>query len=594
MQKTFLSFLLVLFFSDNLFAQNNIEQLKLKLSQTNADTAKVNLYVSISIQYFKSNLDSSVCYSQKALALSEKIKNKELLFRSNDIVGYSYLKKGEIKTAFPYFIKACGLAKSLPVTSQSIYNIFHLATCYLQKKNSDSTLYYLNIAYEKSIATENKILECNCYTNFGEYYRSFSEYDKAVDYFFKGLNCNEKNNYADKELDFTCYIGLGNIYFTSGKFLNATEYYTKAANLKFAETASISDLSVLYNNMAAAYYTEGNNKNDTALKNKGITYFHKVLEQNIKSGNKISAGRLYGNIGSVYANDGKYELAKEYFIKALDIAVELNNKLSEAKNCNNLGELYSQLNDSIMAIEYFSRALSIAKKSKTKEIQILVYENLDEFYFKRKDYKQAYDYQKKYISQKDSLLNEQNQSKLESLKTQFETEKKDQQIQLLSKDKLLKELFIDKQESELLKQKSEAVEQSYKIKILNDEKRFNLVLLESEKAEKQKKLRENELLTKQNKLSEKSIKQQKIITFLVAIGLLVTLIAIVLVFRQFRQKQKANEIITKQKIEVEKQKALIEEKQKEILDSIRYAKRIQQSLLPPEKYIEKNINRLNK
>ena len=58
-------------------------------------------------------------------------------------------------------------------------------------------------------------------------------------------------------------------------------------------------------------------------------------------------------------------------------------------------------------------------------------------------------------------------------------------------------------------------------------------------------------------------------------------------FRAFRHKQKANEIISHQKL-------LVEEKQKDILDSIRYAKRIQKSLLPTEKYIEKNIIRLSK
>jgi hypothetical protein len=38
---------------------------------------------------------------------------------------------------------------------------------------------------------------------------------------------------------------------------------------------------------------------------------------------------------------------------------------------------------------------------------------------------------------------------------------------------------------------------------------------------------------------------------------------------------------------------LVEEKQKEILDSINYAKRIQMALLPNEKYIDKSLNRLN-
>jgi len=60
-------------------------------------------------------------------------------------------------------------------------------------------------------------------------------------------------------------------------------------------------------------------------------------------------------------------------------------------------------------------------------------------------------------------------------------------------------------------------------------------------------------------------------------------------YRSFRQKQKNNEIITLQKQEVEKQKDLVEAKQKEIVDSIHYAKKIQQSLLPTEKYIQRNL-----
>ena len=49
-----------------------------------------------------------------------------------------------------------------------------------------------------------------------------------------------------------------------------------------------------------------------------------------------------------------------------------------------------------------------------------------------------------------------------------------------------------------------------------------------------------------------------------------------------------------QKKEVEQQKQLVEENQKEIIDSITYARRIQSSLLPSEKYIEKSLIRLKK
>lgn len=45
---------------------------------------------------------------------------------------------------------------------------------------------------------------------------------------------------------------------------------------------------------------------------------------------------------------------------------------------------------------------------------------------------------------------------------------------------------------------------------------------------------------------------------------------------------------------IEEQKGILEEKQKEILDSIQYAKRIQQTLLPSEKSIQKSLNKLKK
>lgn len=46
--------------------------------------------------------------------------------------------------------------------------------------------------------------------------------------------------------------------------------------------------------------------------------------------------------------------------------------------------------------------------------------------------------------------------------------------------------------------------------------------------------------------------------------------------------------------QLSRQKALIEEKQKEILDSIRYARRIQKSQMPNENFIEKTIERLKR
>jgi tetratricopeptide (TPR) repeat protein len=81
---------------------------------------------------------------------------------------------------------------------------------------------------------------------------------------------------------------------------------------------------------------------------------------------------------------------------------------------------------------------------------------------------------------------------------------------------------------------------------------------------------------KQDAIANEEKKKQKIILLSVIGGLFLIAIFAIFVFRSLKTTRK--------------QKILIEEKQKDILDSIRYAKRIQTSLMPTEKYIEKVLN----
>ena len=91
--------------------------------------------------------------------------------------------------------------------------------------------------------------------------------------------------------------------------------------------------------------------------------------------------------------------------------------------------------------------------------------------------------------------------------------------------------------------------------------------------------------SKKDVVAETTRKRQSIILGSAIAGLLLVLIFALYIYRSLIQKKKANG-------EIIKQKNIIEEKQKDILDSIYYAKRIQQSLLPTDKYIDKNIKRL--
>jgi tetratricopeptide (TPR) repeat protein len=93
-------------------------------------------------------------------------------------------------------------------------------------------------------------------------------------------------------------------------------------------------------------------------------------------------------------------------------------------------------------------------------------------------------------------------------------------------------------------------------------------------------------------MQKSEIEKQHTLRNVFIIGSGILLLLLVFILRGFYQKKKDNKIITEQKKEVEHQKTLVEEQKKELVDSIHYAERIQKTLMPSEKYIEKHFNEL--
>src|SRR5690606_20525786 len=102
------------------------------------------------------------------------------------------------------------------------------------------------------------------------------------------------------------------------------------------------------------------------------------------------------------------------------------------------------------------------------------------------------------------------------------------------------------------------------------------------KYETNEKEKQNLLLKKQNELSEKTIKQQQLVSLFIGLILVLSVFFGYFIYKNLKKQRLANEVISRQKQEVENKSFIIEEKQKEILDSISYAKRLQQAMLPPQ------------
>jgi serine phosphatase RsbU (regulator of sigma subunit) len=121
----------------------------------------------------------------------------------------------------------------------------------------------------------------------------------------------------------------------------------------------------------------------------------------------------------------------------------------------------------------------------------------------------------------------------------------------------------------------------YKDSVFNENSKHQLLEVEK-KYETEKKDTEIQILNKENELNKSELGKKKILLYAGAIVLLFLLGMVFFIYRSNRQKNKANKLLATQKV-------IIEEKQKEILDSIHYAKRIQDGLFEHKELLQANI-----
>ncbi len=215
------------------------------------------------------------------------------------------------------------------------------------------------------------------------------------------------------------------------------------------------------------------------------------------------------------------------------------------------------------------------------------------------------------LKEEQTLLEAQKKLKEEELRHQEEEIKRKQlELQLLAKDKAVSDLTIKAKEAELLKNMLLANEKKKEIERLNQQKLIDELSIknkESEIAQKnieaENKQKQIHGLEKEKELSNENLKQQKFIQKLMIAGSGLLGVFLLFVFFSLAKSRNANKLIAAQKTEVEKQKIiaekqkdiaeeqkhLLQEKQTEIIESITYAKRLQEAILPPFAFIDSNI-----
>jgi tetratricopeptide (TPR) repeat protein len=362
----------------------------------------------------------------------------------------------------------------------------------------------------------------------------------------------------------------GNVYFKKGNYPLSLDYYFKALKINEGIKNNKGIASQL-NNIGNVFSA----MNDIP---KALDYSIKSLNIFKKLGDKTLIAHTLSNIGGLYMGKKDYINANEYILKSITIYNELGDTQNIGRSITIIGMIESNKGNYNEALNYFFKAISL-NDTNDKENTATLYGNIGEALMNEKKYVES----KKYY--------------MKSLNIGIEIGS----LGIISESAHNLSNIYDKTGNKTLSFYFYKQFVSAKDSLTNEENTKNIVRSEMNfEFEKQNAITKAEQEKKDAVALSESHKQQ-FVMYASIIGSIMLIVFLVIMYNRFKVIKKQKHIIEIQKDEVLRQKhivdesfKLLDEKNKEVMASIRYAQKIQQSLLTSQSYINNTLNRLMK
>ena len=368
------------------------------------------------------------------------------------------------------------------------------------------------------------------------------------------------------------------------------------------------------NNIGYIYKNNGNIA-------KALDYYSQSLKMYELLDDKIGLSAVSNNIGLIYANQGDGKKGMPYLLRALKLREEVNDKHGIANSLNNIASEYKDEGDTVKALEYFDKSLKIEEELNDKNGLSLTLDNIGLTYVARRNYDKAIEYYKKSLLFSEEIKNKREMAySLNYIALALLRQGKVNEALAFSLRcfKISQELGYP----EIIKNASSTLSKIYAqtgnwkgayemhviLKKMDDslynENTHKTALQKEFQYEFEKKAAADSVkVMEENKVFDARMGQERTQRNGLYIGIVLISVFSLFMYNRFRITSKQKGIIVLQKTEVDRQRELadsrriiaeeqryiIETKQKEILDSIHYASRIQQAMLTSKEYISKHL-----
>lgn len=270
---------------------------------------------------------------------------------------------------------------------------------------------------EESAKIHYDLGEAKSYSNLSLVYYYQGKYEKDLSYSLKAIHIFEKLN------------DLENLSLEWGEL----GYRMKKRNLEKAiqymqKSKQIAEKNNLQKPLLSIYNNYGVLKEMKVEYDSALFYYEKGLALKQKINDQVGIPYSLNNIAGVFVLRKQFDKAEENYQKALEIRKKINDTVGIAENYSYLGDLHLMQKDFKKAIGFYQKSTKITDKHKYLGLSQDSYRKISECFENLGEHQNALQNFKKFSALKDSLINQETNSKIAELEVKFDTNEKEKQL----------------------------------------------------------------------------------------------------------------------------------------------------------------------
>ncbi|MEZ5083090.1 MAG: sensor histidine kinase [Bacteroidales bacterium] len=319
-----------------------------------------------------------------------------------------------------------------------VYN--DLGTVFFRKSEYDSAimLYKHSLRIRQREGKDNLVAASN--SKIGTAYQELGKFDLAIKYQLEAIRYYEEAQ--DSIRMSQGYTNLARVFYDNHEYEKSIRYNEQALDI-FTRYNYTYGMATTLGSQALNYQKKGNARTAITLLENALELFRSIRDN-------YNIATVLLDLGQLYREQGDIQKGISYYQEAIALAKETNDLHTFAMTSANLANIFVETGEFDKAEKLYLEALDIAIQNQLMIVEHQCYRGLSELYKKTGRYKDALDFKSKQYSVRDSIYNIEKYEQLSDLETKYETEKKEQEIELLTAKNEINQLLIRRQQAYIL------------------------------------------------------------------------------------------------------------------------------------------------